>query len=84
MNPMTKHQQHPMKKSSVHQEDAESFEEMNDSYESKEADPWGVLINEAAIKLHTKRNELVQIFQNDGFSEIDAKKQAFLEILPDL
>ena len=48
---------------------------MNDSDESEEKYPWGVLIHEAAM-------ELVQSFQNGGFSEIDAKKQAFSEILP--
>ena len=36
------------------------------------------------MELRTKHNELVQTFQIDGFSEIDAKKQAFSEILPDL
>ena len=55
---------------------------MNDSDE--EADPWGVLIHEAAAELRTKHNELVQSFENNGFSEIDAKKQAFSEILPEL
>ena len=66
------------------EEDAESSEEMSDSDESVEADPWGVLIHEAAMEIRTKHNELVQSFQNDGFREIDAKKQAFSEILPDL
>ena len=65
-------------------EDAESSEEINDSDESEEEDPWGVLIHEAAMELCTKHNEIVQSFQNGGFSEIDAKKQAFSEILPDL
>ena len=62
-------------------EDVESSEEKNDSDESEEEDPWGVLIHEAAMELRTKHNEIVQ---NGGFSEIDAKKQAFSEILPDL
>ena len=66
------------------EEDVESSEEMNDSDESEEEDPWGVLIHEAAMELRTKHNEIVQSFQNGGFSEIDAKKQAFSEILPDL
>ena len=57
---------------------------MNDSDESEEEDPWGVLIHEAAMELRTKHNELVQSFQNGGLSEIGAKKQAFSEILPDL
>ena len=50
---------------------------MNDSDESEEEDPWGALIHEAAMELRTKHNEIVQSFQNGGFSEIDAKKQAF-------
>ena len=66
------------------EEDAESSEEMNDSDESEEEDPWGALIHEAAMELRTKHNEIVQSFQNGGFSKIDAKKQAFSEILPDL
>ena len=70
--------------SSSGEEDVESSEEMNDSDESEEEDPWGVLIHEAAMELRTKHNEIVQSFQNGGFSEIDAKKQAFSEILPDL
>ena len=63
-------------------DEGESPEEMNDSDE--EADPWGVLIHEAAAELRTKHNELVQSFENNGFSDIDAKKQAFSEILPEL
>ena len=66
------------------EEDAESSEEINDSDESKEEDPWEVLIHEAAMELRTKHNELVQSLQNGGLSEIDAKNQAFSEILPDL
>ena len=62
-------------------DEGESPEEMNDSDE--EADPWGVLIHEAAAELSTM-NLTVQSFENNGFSEIDAKKQAFSEILPEL
>ena len=62
--------------------EGESSEEANDSDE--EADPWRALINEATAELHTKHSELVQSFENDGFSEIDAKKQAFAAILPEL
>ena len=40
--------------------------------------------HEAAMELRTKHNEILQSFQDGGFSEIDAKKQAFSEILPDL
>ena len=72
-------------KSSEETDDAsnegESSEETNDSDE--EADPWGALIDEATAELHTKHSELVQSFEN-GFSEIDAKKQAFAAILPEL
>ena len=35
-------------------------------------------MHEAAAELGTKHNELVQSHENDGFNEIDAKKQAFL------
>ena len=69
--------------SSSGEEESESSEEMNNSDKSKEEDPWGVLIHEAAVGLRTKHNELVQSFQNGGVSETDAKKQAFSEILPD-
>ena len=62
--------------------EGESSEETNDSDE--EADPWRALIDEATAKLHTKHSELVQSFENDGFGEIDAKKQAFAAILPEL
>ena len=63
--------------SSSGEEDAVSSEEINDSDESEEEDPWEVLIHEGAMELRTKHNELVQSFQNGGLSEIDAKKQAF-------
>ena len=73
-------------KSSEETDDAsnggESSEETDDSDE--EADPWRALIDEATAELHTKHSELVQSFENDGFSEIDAKKQAFAAILPEL
>ena len=39
---------------------------------------------EAATELRTKRNELVQSFENDGFVEIHATKKAFSATLPEL
>ena len=44
------------------EEDGESSEEINDSDESEEENPWGVLIHvhEAAMELRTKHNEIVQ------------------------
>ena len=70
-------------------DDDKSSEETDDASnegESSEetADPWRALIDEATAELHTKHSELVQSFENDGFSEIDAKKQAFAAILPEL
>ena len=59
--------------------EGESSEETNDSDE--ETDPWGVFIDEAAAELRTKHSELAQSFQNEGFSKIEAKKQAFADIL---
>ena len=73
-------------KSSEETDDAsnegESSERRNDSDE--EADSWRALIDEATAELHTKHSELVQSFKNEGFSEIDAKEQAFAAILPEL
>ena len=73
-------------KSSEETDDAsnegESSKETNDSDEK--ADPWRALIDEATAELHAKHHELVQSFENEGFSEIDAKKQAFAAILPEL
>ena len=62
--------------------EGESSEE-TDGFD-EEADPWRALIDEATAKLHTKHSELVQSFENEGFCEIDAKKQAFAAILPEL
>ncbi len=70
--------------SSSVEEDGKSSEEMSESDDSEEADPWGELIHEAAAELRAKHDVVVQNFQNDGFSEVDAKKQAFSEILPEL
>ena len=66
-------------KSSEETDDAsnegESSKETNDSDE--EADPWRALTDEATAELHTKHSELGQSLENEGFSEIDAKQQAF-------
>ena len=69
--------------SSSVEEDGKRSEEMSDSDDSEEADPWGELMHEAAAELRAKHDVVVQSFQNDGFSEINAKKQAFSEILPE-
>ena len=61
--------------------EGECSEETDDSDE--EADPWRALIDEATAELHTKHS-VVQSFENEGFSKIDAKKQAFAAILPEL
>ena len=60
----------------------ESSEETNDFDE--ETDPCRIIIEKAAAELRTKHSELVQSFENEGFSETDAKKQAFAAILPEL
>lgn len=80
MNPITKCQQYLMKIFSVQKEDGDCCEEMNGSDDSEKADPWRVLIHEAASELRRKCDELVKSFQNDGFGKFDAKKQAFSEI----
>ena len=63
-------------------DETESSEEMNESDDSEEADPWGVLIHEAASELRTKYYELVQSFQNEELTEIEANRKAFSEMLP--
>ena len=47
---------------------------------SENVDPWEELIHEAATELRTEYQRLVENFQGDGFSDVDAKKQAFSEI----
>ena len=91
MNLTIKHQQYPMKILSVHQttSDCNSSDEADDSNEGErsekindsdeEADPWKVLMQEAA-EIRTKHSELVQSFENDEFSE----KRAFLAIFSEV
>ena len=43
---------------------------------------WEGLIQETAAELRTEYQELGENFKDDGFSEIDARKQAFSEIVP--
>ena len=62
--------------------EGESSEETNDS--DKETDPWRALIDEATTELHTNHSKLVKSFENEEFSEINVKKQAFASILPEL
>ena len=57
--------------------EGERSEEINDSDE--EADPWEVLLQEAA-EIRTKHSELVQSFEEDEFSG----KQTFLAIFSDV
>ena len=67
-------------------EGEDSCEESEDSegVDSDEDDPWGELIDEAATELRTEYEAHVESLKNDGISEIDAKTQAFSEILPKL
>ena len=54
------------------------FSSSDDDKSSEETDD----ASNATAELHTKHSDLVQSFENEGFSEIDAKKQAFAAILP--
>ena len=65
-------------------EESSITEDSCEEEDSEEADPWQELIHEAAAELRTEYQELVENFKRDGFSEIEAKKQAFSEILPKL
>ena len=62
-----------------------SEEDSDDSCDSdEEPDPWGELIHEAASIVRLRYDELVQSFHYDDLDEINGKRQAFEEILPQL
>ena len=63
-------------------DEGKSYEKTNDSDE--QVSPWRALIDEATAELYAKHIELVQSFENDRFSEINTKKQAFAAFLSDI
>ena len=65
-------------------EDEDSDSESDSDDGDEEAHPWEELILDAASTLRSRYEELTESSQNDGMSELDAKKQAFSEILPEL
>ena len=73
--------------SSSEDEAGERSEEEEDGHSDggdEEGDPWEELILDAASTLRSRYEELRESFENDGMSELDAKKHAFSEILPEL
>ena len=62
----------------------EESEEHESSEDGEDYDPWQTLIHEAKLQLLDKFQENVECLNNEGFSEVEAKRQSFLELLPNL
>ena len=62
----------------------EESEEHESSEDGEDYDPWQTLIHEAKLQLLDKFQENVECFNNEGFSEVEAKRQSFSEVLPKL
>jgi hypothetical protein len=70
-------------------EEDDSKEESEDgehesSEDGEDYDPWQTLIHEAKLQLLDKFQENVECLNNEGFSEVEAKRQSFSELLPKL
>ena len=59
-------------------------EEHESSEDGEDYDPWQTLIHEAKLQLLDKFQENVECLNNEGFSEVEAKRQSFSELLPNL
>jgi hypothetical protein len=55
-----------------------------DNESEDEMDPWQTLIHEAKLQLLDTFQENVENLNNEGFSEVEAKRQSFSELLPKL
>ena len=62
----------------------EESEEHESSEDGEDYDPWQTLIHEAKLQLLDKFQENVECLNNEGFSEVEAKRQSFSEVLPNL
>ena len=62
----------------------EEREEHESSEDGEDYDPWQTLIHEAKLQLLDKFQENVECLNNEGFSEVEAKRQSFSEVLPKL
>ena len=62
----------------------EESEEPESSEDGEDYDPWQTLIHEAKLQLLDKFQENVECLNNEGFSEVEAKRQSFSEVLPNL
>ena len=77
------------KKTDENSEEDDSKEESEDeehesSEDGEDYDPWQTLIHEAKLQLLDKFQENVECLNNEGFSEVEAKRQSFSELLPNL
>jgi hypothetical protein len=59
-------------------------EEHETSENGEDYDPWKTLIHEAKLQLLDKFQENVECLNYEGFSEFEAKRQSFSELLPKL
>ena len=62
----------------------EESEKPESSEDGEDYDPWQTLIHEAKLQLLDKFQENVECLNNEGFSEVEAKRQSFSEVLPNL
>jgi hypothetical protein len=68
-----------------HDSKEESEDEEHETSENGEDyDPWKTLIHEAKLQLLDKFQENVECLNYEGFSEVEAKRQSFSELLPKL
>jgi hypothetical protein len=58
--------------------------EHESSEDREDYDTWQTLIHEAKLQLLDKFQENIECLNNEGFSEVDAKRQSFSELLPKL
>ena len=62
----------------------EESEEHESSEDGEDYDPWQTLIHEAKLQLLDKFQENVECLNNECFSEVEAKRQSFSEVLAKL
>ena len=62
----------------------EESEEHESSEDGEDYDPWQTLIHEAKLQLLDKFQENVECLTNECFSEVEAKRQSFSEVLAKL
>jgi hypothetical protein len=59
-------------------ENSEEDDRKEESEDGEDYDPWQTLIHEAKLQLLDKFQENVECLNNEGFSEVEAKRQSFI------